>query len=161
VRGTAYGWGLTSYLAVIGSQSPKNDGIINTAKNTQMTDITDGTSNTLMVGERPSSPNGFWGWWDLSVGDNALHASSSTAYYTSSTGVGVPHYQCSSRLPAYFQPGYFDNDCDTNHFWATHTNGGNWLFGDGSVRFLSYAAGPLTIPLASKDGGEVVDSSQY
>ena len=32
-----------------------------------MTDITDGTSTTLMVGERPPSPNFNWGWWDSAV----------------------------------------------------------------------------------------------
>ena len=50
---------------------------------------------------------------------------------------------------------------DGNHFWSHHTGGANWVLGDGSVRFLPYAASAVTIPLASRNGGEAVSIDQY
>jgi len=40
--------------------------------------------------------------------------------------------------------------------WSKHTGGSNWAFADGSIRFISYAAQPVTILLASRNGGEVI-----
>jgi prepilin-type processing-associated H-X9-DG protein len=62
-------------------------------------------------------------------------------------------------LPGLFGPGSVNGPCDgdSNHFWSFHTGGANWLLADGSVRFLPYSASALTIPLASRNGGEPVD----
>lgn len=47
-----------------------------------------------------------------------------------------------------------------HHFWSNHPGGGNWVFSDGSVRFLPYTTGLTIIPqLATKGGGEVVSSN--
>jgi hypothetical protein len=35
--------------------------------------------------------------------------------------------------------------------------GSNWALGDGSVKFLPYTAQPITIPMGSRNGGEVFD----
>jgi prepilin-type processing-associated H-X9-DG protein len=65
--------------------------------------------------------------------------------------------------PQYFQPPRAPgNWCDLHHFWSNHTGGGNWLFADGSVRFLTYNIGSTLIPqLATKAGGEVVNLSDF
>ena len=63
--------------------------------------------------------------------------------------------------PALFAPGKLDNDCDVNHYWSLHPGGANWLFADGSVRFLPYSASTLTLPLATRAGGELLDGSSY
>jgi prepilin-type processing-associated H-X9-DG protein len=77
-----------------------------------------------------------------------------------SDGSGVTGTSC--PLPAYFGPGDNTNFCSTNHFWSWHTgSGGNFAFGDGSVRFLPYSANQILIPLSTRAGGEVVDASQY
>jgi prepilin-type processing-associated H-X9-DG protein len=61
----------------------------------------------------------------------------------------------------WFQPGSPTNYCDANHFWSQHTGGGNWVFADGSVHFLSYSVSTaIQAALATKAGGEVIDSSQ-
>ena len=51
--------------------------------------------------------------------------------------------------------------CSYNHIWSFHTNGANFAFADGSVRFLPYSASQILIPLATRDGGEVTDPSLY
>jgi prepilin-type processing-associated H-X9-DG protein len=47
------------------------------------------------------------------------------------------------------------------HFWSLHSGGANFLFADGSVRFLSYAAEPILIALGTKSGHEVVPLADY
>jgi prepilin-type N-terminal cleavage/methylation domain-containing protein/prepilin-type processing-associated H-X9-DG protein len=153
---------LTSYLGVTGSDNDVNvqfngptNGIFNiSSPGIRLTDVTDGTSNTLMLGERPPSADLNLGWWGASDYDNLL---STRQLYGDVFGAAG----CVS--PGLFGPGDTGGPCNgsDNHFWSFHTGGANWVFGDGSVRFLPYSASPLTIPLASRNGGEVVDISPY
>jgi prepilin-type N-terminal cleavage/methylation domain-containing protein/prepilin-type processing-associated H-X9-DG protein len=153
---------LTSYVGVTGSDNDVNlqfngptNGIFDIAsRGTRLTDIADGASNTLMTGERPPTANLFEGWWGASDYDNLL---STRQLYGDLFGAS------GCVLPGLYGPGNINGPCNGsgNHFWSFHSNGGNWVFGDGSVRFLPYAASAATIPLASRNGGEVVDASQY
>jgi prepilin-type N-terminal cleavage/methylation domain-containing protein len=153
---------LTSYLGVTGSDNNVNiqfngptNGIFNIPSGgIRITDITDGTSNTLMVGERPPGTNLFVGWWGASDFDTLL---STRQLY------GDPFGAPGCVLPGLFGPGSLSGPCngDDNHFWSFHASGANWVLGDGSVRFLPYAASALTIPLASRNGGEVASLDAY
>jgi prepilin-type N-terminal cleavage/methylation domain-containing protein/prepilin-type processing-associated H-X9-DG protein len=158
----AGGLALTSYLGVTGSDnsaaaqvSGPTNGIFDvSSRGTRLTDVTDGTSNTLMVGERPPAADLQWGLWSASDYDCLL---STRQLY------GDPFGASGCTLPGLFGPGRIDGPCDgdSNHFWSFHAGGANWVFGDGSVRFLPYSASAVTIPLGSRNGGEVVDASQY
>jgi prepilin-type processing-associated H-X9-DG protein len=57
--------------------------------------------------------------------------------------------------PYHFQAGRFDNQCDLFHYWSPHAGGANFLFADGSVRFLRYEADAVLAALATRSGGEV------
>jgi prepilin-type N-terminal cleavage/methylation domain-containing protein/prepilin-type processing-associated H-X9-DG protein len=116
--------------------------------------ITDGSSNTIAVAERPPAPNGGWGWW-------AWGAMDTTAPVQRNVAAGLPNGGC--PVPAIFRPGKLDDPCSNNAPWSQHPGGGNFLFADGHVGFLSYAAGTTSTSagnsvlqaLATRAGGEV------
>jgi prepilin-type processing-associated H-X9-DG protein len=118
-------------------------------------DISDGTSNTLLLGERPPSPDLYVGWWTWGAIDASLGVRTTFSVYA--TGVSNdPHSQsCTRLLPETFRRG-IGNFCDVHHFWSQHPGGANWLFADGAVRFLSYANASLMPALATRAGGEVL-----
>ena len=161
---------LTSYLGVSGRnqflEAPARgqDGILYVNSSVNMGGILDGTSNTLMIGERPPSSSLNYGW---------LWAGSGDAPYFGATDVvlGVNERAGSpSAAPDYFRPGKVMDPTDIHryHFWSLHPGGGNWAFADGSVRFISYnAAGPenasnplvnqtVLSRLATRAGNEVI-----
>jgi prepilin-type processing-associated H-X9-DG protein len=46
------------------------------------------------------------------------------------------------------------------HFWSLHPGGGQFLFVDGSVHFLSYSTAPLLPALASRAGQEPISFTE-
>jgi prepilin-type processing-associated H-X9-DG protein len=183
--------GLTDYLAVTAPSTEQADTLNNNPKGVfvrkchwvdspnrksmdlngppcRISSIIDGLSNTVMVGERPPLPDdtmfGWYGAWSYSEFDSVLGIANDTshllAYPKDQTGADCP------LGPQYFQPpnpiGSPYNWCDVHHFWSRHTGGGNWAFADGSVHFLTYAIGSTILPqMATKAGGEVIDSSEF
>jgi prepilin-type N-terminal cleavage/methylation domain-containing protein/prepilin-type processing-associated H-X9-DG protein len=148
---------LTSYLGVEGKDVTTNDGILFRDSHVRTTDVTDGLSNTLLVGERPASPDFQFGWWYAGAGQS----------FTGSCDMvlGVQEQNLSPTMTgacppgAYrFAPGKFDNPCDMYHFWSPHPGGAQFLLADGSVRFLVYAAAPLMPALASRAGSEAASN---
>jgi prepilin-type N-terminal cleavage/methylation domain-containing protein/prepilin-type processing-associated H-X9-DG protein len=146
---------LTDYLGVSGLNYLTGDGVLYWGSRVRLTDITDGTSNTLMVGERPPSPDFWYGWWyaaegqvnsgsgDTVLGARELHAPGDQ--YTADCPSG----------PYHFVFGNLNNMCDTFHFWSLHSGGAIFLFADGSVEFLSYATDSVLPALSTRAGGEV------
>jgi len=137
------------------------DGSILVESPTTLSAIPDGTSSTLMVGERPSYPDfnaegdpGGWqcGAWVYAEVDSCLGLPNTKLWCAATDGRG-------NACPGgkqWFQPGSETNLCDSSHYWSKHTGGGNWLFCDGSVRFLTYSVGTaIQAALATKSGGEV------
>jgi prepilin-type processing-associated H-X9-DG protein/prepilin-type N-terminal cleavage/methylation domain-containing protein len=147
-------WGLTNFVGVSGTDLQGDDGVFHSNLRVSANDITDGTSNTVMIGERPTGQFGYgssWysGWGTLRYFEGQLMpvskrwANSPTSGTICPTNIGV------------FQAGKYDNPCDHHHFWSLHSGGANFAFADGSVRFLSYSADAILPALATRAGGEV------
>lgn len=174
---------LTGYLGVngrdqfresiAGTKLPGQDGILYVNSGVKMTGISDGTSNTLLVGERPPSNNKYYGWLWAGSGDFPY-------FGTRDTVLGVRERTPSDTLggsgvtpasaPNVYRPGTPNDPQEVHswHFWSLHTGGSNWLMADGSVQFLTYSAGTANLAvingvqvtvleaLASRAGGESV-----
>jgi prepilin-type N-terminal cleavage/methylation domain-containing protein/prepilin-type processing-associated H-X9-DG protein len=163
---------MTGYAAVGGVDAgsplwPLSEGIIFWRSRINMTAIPDGTSSTLLVGERPfgPAPHHPYGWWQsldtINWRFGAPFWEFDTIQYMSNT-VGSPIALSTltglpCTFPSNFGPGDVRDSCDFNHFWSLHQNGSNFAFADGSVRFATYStARTIMIGMATRAGGEVV-----
>jgi prepilin-type N-terminal cleavage/methylation domain-containing protein len=134
-------------------------------------DVTDGTSNTLMVGERPPSRDLFYGWWFAGAGmegdgtaDVGLPVNAYNPFIGSAGAPECPPFMVNGGYPpdpadqtSFFQPGTVNNDCSQLHFWSFHSGGSNFLLADASVHFISYTVGQDVMKaMATYQGGEVL-----
>ena len=99
-----------------------------------------------------------YGWWYAGVGQ-AGTGSADMLLGTNELCLGGAYLWPCGAGPYSFSHGRFDNQCDALHFWSPHPGGGNFLFGDGSVRFLSYSAGSVLPALGTRAGGEAISSN--
>jgi prepilin-type N-terminal cleavage/methylation domain-containing protein/prepilin-type processing-associated H-X9-DG protein len=153
-------YGMTCYLASTGRNwldyQTGDTGVIGlypSRKGVKITEISDGTSSTTMIGERPPQANLYYGWWTYVDCDSLMWAIVPVPITYSTDGNGHP-----CNFPAFFSQGTLDNRCDLHHWWSLHAGGGgNFAFCDGAVRFLNYSAGPVILPqLATRAKGEVI-----
>jgi prepilin-type N-terminal cleavage/methylation domain-containing protein/prepilin-type processing-associated H-X9-DG protein len=145
----------TSYLGVRGGG--RADGVLGIRpKGINLTSITDGTSQTLMVGERPPPDTLQAGWWysRTRAGGGVWGVLYGPDDAIATDGSTTPTDPC--RGPFRFGPGRTSNPCDRHHFWSLHPGGANFLFADASVHFMLYSAQPIMIALGTRNGGEVV-----
>ena len=146
----------TSYLGVCGKDYSTKDGILFHNSRTSLADVTDGTSNTLLLGERPPSSDFQFGWWYAGVGQRRTGSADLIL------GVCEQNLQpIISGSPcgpgAYsFRASQFSDPCGMFHFWSPHSGGANFAIADGSVRFIGYGAAQLLPAIASRAGGETV-----
>jgi prepilin-type N-terminal cleavage/methylation domain-containing protein/prepilin-type processing-associated H-X9-DG protein len=173
----------TSYAACVGNDLTdsttglNNDGIGNGVmyRNSmiRIAAITDGTSQTIMVGERAWSINN--GTWVGVVTNGVIRRGpanpcppTGAAYYLAATLVQA-HCNVMNTIQ--------DPDGGLDDFSSRHPGGANLLFADGSVRFLKsvlgnngsnpdgstiYSTGSKILQaLGTRAGGEVVSSDSY
>jgi prepilin-type N-terminal cleavage/methylation domain-containing protein len=129
--------GCTNYLGVMGTSPTANDGILLYGASVSLSDITDGASHTIIMGERGIPNDLYYGWPYCGYGD--------------STGNG--DNLCSTYLG--LAPGRPDGSHDF-HFWSYHPQMAVFLWADGSVRPLSYNLDNTTFQaLATRAGNEI------
>jgi len=153
------------------SSWPLSDGVLFWRSKISLMQILDGTSNTLAAGERPPAPlpSVVYGWWqslDMIDWKFATPASEfdTIQYMTNSTVSPMandPDTGANCQFPSQYGPGNVQNACDFNHFWSNHTDGANFVFCDGSVRFIPYKARAIMNDVATRNNGEVVDALDF
>ena len=148
----------TSYIGISGALRPgakiSLPGALGDTPGCSLSQITDGTSQTIMVSERPPPDALQAGWWYPGLWYPPFLRGPNN-FIVLGAGRSFQEEPCDVRKP--FGPGRTDNPCDRFHLWSLHAGGANFLFADGSVRFLPYSALSLVIPLATRSGGEVVE----
>lgn len=146
---------LTCYLGVEGQNLYTRDGVLFKESSIRIADISDGTSNTLLAGERPASADFQFGWWYAGVGQRFTGSAEMVLGVREPNLRPVTKGSCPPGTYSY-APGSLSNQCDMFHFWSPHVGGANFLFADGSAHFLPYAAASVLPALASRAGGESV-----
>ena len=127
-------------------------------------DILDGTSATFMVGER--SHNLSYATWTSRSPGGWLHKTSS---FEGGTDTFVNANDEEAFTMVLGPIGTEDLPRTPNNlrahvedYWSRHPGGVNFLFADGSVRFVKNAIAPRVYQaLATRSGGEVVGASDY
>ena len=145
---------MTAYLGVMGQTLLSEDGVLYSDSKVKVADVTDGTSSTLLVGERPPDVSETMGWCYAGAGQLG------TGSLDMILGVREVNHWPEAKFcfkgPYNFGPGRVDNICDAFHFWSLHNGGANFLFCDGSVRFMVYESRGMMPALSTRAGGETV-----
>ncbi len=119
----------------------------------KFSDMTDGTSNILVFGERPPPASLQAGQWYSVFIEEPFGGPNTTLHIPQAPFVkGDP---CSTaNIDQSFGPGILDNPCDRFHFWSLHAGGANFAVADGSVRFISYSNKRIIPIMATISSGE-------
>ncbi len=144
--------------------------------NTRIAAVTDGLSNTNAIGERCTahSPT----TWVGAVTGARCPAWMCTSPWTTpntppsqcpNTGNGTAYDQsdfdealCLGHGNATHKPNSDNPVFDPDVFWSMHPGGCNFLFGDGSVRFLKSGINPGAYQyLMTRAGGEIISGDSY
>ncbi|MFH1266076.1 MAG: DUF1559 domain-containing protein [Planctomycetota bacterium] len=116
----------------------QGNGVFYSLSSTKFSDVVDGTSGTLMVGERAIPGDLVWGWM-ICGGTECEHYISAEAGLTKGANL-------SGSLPLLL-------------FWSWHPGGTHFAMTDGSVQFISYSIDYQTyLALSTREGGEVVNN---
>lgn len=131
---TTYYFGVNSYFANAGTKAwpvaqATFNGVIYYNSDTKVSNITDGTSHTLLVGERysadptwtsttPLSDYRGWAWNNYNSGQDVL---------------------CDSNWPPNSTAAQIGADARKTNFGSGHPGGVNFAFADGSCQFLTIA----------------------
>jgi prepilin-type N-terminal cleavage/methylation domain-containing protein/prepilin-type processing-associated H-X9-DG protein len=162
-----------SYAACIGgdeseTDGPTGQGVFYRNSGTRLTDIADGTSNTILVGERAwANANGIWAG---AIPGGVIQRGPNNPC----PGTGAAFYPAAALILAHGHLNNATSDADggLDDFSSRHVGGSNFAFADGHVSFVrsvpadnpdgSYTAESLALQaLATRAGGEVNEGLDY
>jgi type II secretory pathway pseudopilin PulG len=135
--------GCTNYLGMMGTSALANDGIMLSGAAINIAKITDGTSNTTIMGERGTPDDLLYGWPYCGCGNQIDLSGNGDNLCTTQLGL-------SAGIP----------DGNHNwHFWSYHPDIAHFLFADGSGRSLNYEIDFAVFQaLSTRAGGETVSA---
>ena len=156
------GW-FDSSTAFPGTSLVAGDGVLYPNSRVSSASITDGTSQTVIAGER--SPNVSSATWSGVPGlDKVVTLCTKFSWPVNSCVSGV--FLTLSRsgpstdtLGGNGPGGYTPNDpgSGADGFWSRHPGGCNFLYADGSVHFIKSSINPASFrAMLSRNGGEIV-----
>ena len=154
-----------------GSGITSGGGVLSVNSKVTIVAITDGTSNTIMVGEQSDHirdaanapiPGGYTAitsqgphGWAMGSNTSATGAPNIRAFNVSTTRWSINQRGLGNNSAN----GTNDNTGQNIPFSSGHTGGANMLMGDGSVRFLTSSTPLTTLQwLSTRAGGEVIPS---
>jgi prepilin-type processing-associated H-X9-DG protein/prepilin-type N-terminal cleavage/methylation domain-containing protein len=147
----------TSYLGNSGTNCRSQDGTIVFTQSLRINHISDGASNTLLLGERPLGPDIRFGWWYSAQGQDDT---GSLDFVLGVRELNIIQSRYRQYRECTSNSSFLTDDnqqlCSIFHFWSLHSGGANFAFADGSVKFLPYSANDILPALATRAGGEVV-----
>lgn len=136
-----------------GTKTPGGRGVILGVADPVITlaHVKDGTSTTIMLGEAPEALHGIW------IGHKNYFDQSSTINARMGVAKGTVWESC--IVPA-VSPKIGKVGCDFGQeFHSHHSGGANFLFVDGSVRFLKETMSPQTLAAyLSRSGREIISA---
>lgn len=145
---------------VYGSQVGVGTGVFSPNSQTRFNDISDGTSNTVMIGEMCYGPNG------VKDSTGTLRQYNGGVWIgnyidTTTSNVSVQLSLCGFSAGANVRFRRLNTPDSSNAFSSAHTGGGQFVLADGSVHFISQNMDGVMIDrIADRADGQVVALDQ-
>jgi prepilin-type N-terminal cleavage/methylation domain-containing protein/prepilin-type processing-associated H-X9-DG protein len=154
----------SSYAATVGDDAsdvndPTGNGIFYRNSHTRIADITDGTSSTVMIGDRPYSQcHGIW----AGAPNGAIARAGAQNVWPNATAPAPALVLVHNNWINITT----DADGGLDDFSSNHTGGANLLFADGSVHFIRSvtaegSARRAVWALGTRAGNEVIEGLDY
>jgi len=156
-------WGApSSYAGCVGNDAsevagPGGTGILYRNSGTRMADLTDGSSATILIGERAwANAQGIWA--GAVAGGVCLRGKYNRCPAGGAAWAAPPTLNLAH---AHLNNAAADLDGGLDDFSSLHVEGANFVFADGSVRFLRSvpddgSGGSVLQSLGTRSGGEVI-----